>query len=393
MEPGDIVEEELERLQERTERGKGLWKHLQKSRWVLVVLAVVTAYMQLRKAPEELSSTMLDAAAILQVPAEAKVVRIVEIDEDFYRNQFKGQSPLRAELLSQLINDIARGRPKVIIVDVDTSHESDSEIQPPPSVPVVWASSDLNHGQAPLVPDHVLGGQPREATLTSQGLVALDLIPQDSHGVVRKYQRRFPVKGGRYLPSLEFAGAQAFRRKAIPQGAISEDDNVRLLDFRYKFFPKTAKELIAIATTRGWPEGEFKDSVVVLGGTYREGRDVHSTPVGEMNGLELVAQGTEAEIEDTGIRPANPWFAGFLQLTAGLVVVLIYWKFNLRPAFFTSLALVPVLSILTSVILFNRAALWAPMLPILISILLAQLYAQATFYLSLFKRSGSKAVD
>lgn len=350
------------------------------------MLALITAYAQLRKAPEEFSNTMLDAAAIMQAHAEQKDVRLVEIDENDYQQTFGGRSPLDVKPFAELLQSIARGRPALIVVDLDTSHESDLTLEPPPGIPIVWTVSNRNGVSSPSEPDKPLGGQKRTAPLPALSTSALDLIPRDSQGIVRQYQRRFALKNGGYIASLEFAGGQLFRHQPIPDDPISEDDNDRLLDFRYKFFPKTAPEVRALAAEPGWPNGELRGRVVVLGGTYKEGRDQHSTPVGLMNGSEIVAQGIEAEIQNTGIAPANPWLAGFLQLTAGVVLIMLYWRFNLRVALVASLVLLPVLSVAVSLILFHRAALWAPILPVLVAILVTQLYMKAAQYLSMCQR-------
>src|SRR5436309_14452450 len=102
-----------------------------------------------------------------------------------------------------------------------------------------------------------------------------------------------------------------------------------------------------------------------------------------MDGAEIVAQATEAEIENTGVLPVSTGVAGVLQLGAGLTVVVLYRYAGLRTAFLTSLALVPALSIAASLLLFHRPGLWVALMPILIALLVTELYGNAALYLAL----------
>ena len=54
------------------------------------------------------------------VPYDTAVV-LVTIGDDDYKQMFGGQSPLNRDQLFALVNDIAKGSPSVIGVDIDTS--------------------------------------------------------------------------------------------------------------------------------------------------------------------------------------------------------------------------------------------------------------------------------
>jgi CHASE2 domain-containing sensor protein len=375
-----ILESELERFQGRVEKGSGrFWSSFRRSRVALIVLALSCAFMRLRGLPEEFSNTTLDAAAILQKPAEPAHVSLVTIDDQDYRDLFGASSPLNPEQLAELIDAIFRGNPSLIVVDLDTSHAMFRTMRAPAAARIVWAVSNKNEANKVFEPEPALGGAPMPGNWSS----ALDSIPIDGHGVVRSYVRRFALKGGGYFPSLEFAPVLAQAKRPLPTDPIDADENTRLLDFRYKFFPMPARALIDKSHLPGWPKGDLHNQVVVLGGTYRAARNNYATPTRLMEGSEIVAQGIEAEMSDTGIQRANPWFAGLLQLLAGFGFVALYHFFRLRTALLTSLVCIPLLSVAASLILFHRLAMWGALIPVLAAILVAELYTKASLYLSL----------
>ncbi len=123
MSPDELLERGLEAFEKRAQTRAGrFWETIRRSRMALIVLAVSIAIMQIRELPESFSSTTLDAAAILQPGSEAAHVRLITIDEQDYQTSFGGRSPLDPGALAALVDDIARGRPNVIVVDLDTSH-------------------------------------------------------------------------------------------------------------------------------------------------------------------------------------------------------------------------------------------------------------------------------
>lgn len=388
MSPEELLERGLGVFEKSVENKPGtLWKKIRHSRAALIILALTTAFMQLRKLPESFSSTTMDAAAILQPAFPAKDVRLVAIDEQDYQTTFGGRSPLDPVKLSELLNDIALGQPSVIVVDFDTSHPMFQTLKAPLTIPLVWAAANRNGGDPPFEAEKPHGGIP----LPPNSTTALDLIPRDERGIVRKYVRQFPDAHVGAIPSLEFAAGQIYKRQPLSSSFHSKENEL-LLDFRYRVPSYSAPEIRQRAPLPGWPRGLLNGKVVVLGGTFKEARDRHSTPIRLMDGAEIVAQAAEAEIENTGVLPVSPWFAGFLQLVAGLGLIALYRFAGLRSAFLASLILVPALSVAASLILFHRLGLWAALIPVLISLLVTELYSYAALYLALYKKFGSQSM-
>ena len=67
--------------------------------------------------------------------------------------------------------------------------------------------------------------------------------------------------------------------------------------------------------------------IVLIGGTYKGARDVYRTPLGEMAGVELLAQAVETDLHK-GIQEPNDVWKILADITAGLLVILLW---NAKP--------------------------------------------------------------
>jgi CHASE2 domain-containing sensor protein len=375
MKPGDVFDRELDRLERRIESGTGgFWAGLRNYRTTLLVLPIAIAILHWRGVPAQLSKATLDAAIALQSRTEPKQVRIIVIDDQDYGNLFGSKSPLDTAVLSQLLAAIAAARPSLAVVDIDTSDQSFRDLGVPPDLRIIWAMTDQGWKEGRFVCVSPLGGRILARSWT-QGLAE---VPKDGSRVVRAYWRVFPTSQGP-VPSIELAAAEAYRGRQFPAKLLPPSKNERTLDFRYAFYPMNARSVLEYAKQPGWPDGVLRDKIVILGGSYRVGRDHYATPVGMRDGVEIVAQATQAEIDDTGIPNTSSWL-GVLEVLAGLAVIAVYQLFRLRTAVLVSLILLPVLSMAGSFLLYRRLAAWLALMPVLVIVLISELYAKAAMY-------------
>jgi CHASE2 domain-containing sensor protein len=141
------------------------------------------------------------------------------------------------------------------------------------------------------------------------------------------------------------------------------------------------------ADSGAWEKlGLFAGQVVVVGGTFRVARDRFTTPRGLMDGCEIVAQAAAAEIDGTFISSASRWMTGLLMIVGGLATLAVYHWLKLRTAFLVSLAMVPLLSVASNWILFHRLAAWGAMIPLVIAVIVAELYSKAALYLAFYQK-------
>jgi CHASE2 domain-containing sensor protein len=381
MTADDIIDREIGRLEGYIEDRKlPFLHHVSRSRPALLIIAVMVLVFQMRNLPETWANNSLDAAISIQRPVPARSVRLMTIDDNDYKDLFQSRSPLDSKVLGEILAAVAKGHPSAIVVDIDTSDPTFSNMAIPP-VPIVWnvAAEQKEDGKFVLYPP--LGGSP----LPAGSVAALAVAPQDERGVVRGYQQMYPLESGGMVDAPGFAAARILGH--IEQGAAKRGTETHFLDFRYRFAPMKAHDLMENAKSDTWAEmAPFRGQVVVLGGTYHVARDQYATPRGLLNGCEIVAQSVAAEIDHTSISSASRWMTGLMMIIGGLTTLAVYHWFRFRLAFLISLALIPALSLASNWILFHRLAAWGSMVPLVIAVIVAELYSKAALYAGFYQR-------
>ena len=381
MSIGDIADHELPRLEKLIEERKsGLLSGLSRSKPALLVIAILVFLFQIRSLPEKLAGQSLDSSIAAQQHTEARSVRLVAIDDADYSNLFSATSPLNPEVFSKLLQAIAAGHPRAIIVDIDTSAPSFASMEVP-SIPTVWAADGQQSKGGKFAMVRPLGGR----ELPRGSVAAIALVPNDERGIVRSYRRIYELEDG-----VAESPGYAMLRLLDPTptaNSMAGTQNERFLDFRYSFSPNRASNVLLDSAAESWKDiSLFRDQVVVVGATYRAARDRYATPAGLLYGCEIVAQEAEAEIDGTSIPSASRWLTGCLLVLGGLATVALYHWFSLRFAFLMSLLFIPLLSIASNWILFHRFAAWGAMVPLVSAVIVAELYAEASLYLELLKK-------
>jgi CHASE2 domain-containing sensor protein len=351
---------------------------------VILIISGLTFFMEHAGWFDRYENAELDSLNLLQSPLDPSHLVLVGITDDDYRQFFSERSPLDAEMVTKVIGAIAKGGARVIGVDLDTSAPVFENLQVSREWPaLVWAQDAVVVGGDRLVPSAALGGHAVRAIDAS----AVALLPQDSDGVIRRFAPRFTTNQGS-VSSFPFAVALAACRSGITafcaQAGSSETaaDQTLRLNFcgeRYAFTPLSIANLLKVSTTEGWPNGPLKDKVVLLGGYYRAGRDFYVTPVGQMAGLQLMAQAVESELGG-GIRPATEALAVVLDVLAGLFIVVVNNRLRPAIALVVSLTAIPVLALIGSFMTFATLAWWVSFVPVTVGALIHELHHHALEY-------------
>ncbi|HKD65439.1 MAG TPA: CHASE2 domain-containing protein [Candidatus Binataceae bacterium] len=289
----------------------------------LVVIILMVGYFLARFEILGLESLIWgEAAATFHPTRESALNRIVivAISQNEYDRDFGGQSPLNpAKLLADLIN-IAHAGPKLIVVDIDTSHHKylrlsgghakassrlDAEVTRWHDK-FVWARPVASQGDA-YVPKAVLGedAPPGSRLWSESGATA---FPIDPNRAVTTYLRQFITGRGR-LDTLPYAAA--IRVPADDRiEDLPPDDRKRLL--RLWGGPLTLADR-CVESSR--PAGTFlacsmkdalahpatlRNKIVIAGGVYRESNDFHETVNGKLPGIEIIADALETEASGGG---------------------------------------------------------------------------------------------
>ena len=253
-------------------------------------------------------------------------------------------------------------------------------------------------------------GEPEDATALPLRTVAGHRIPPDVYstgipqfpldpdGVVRRYRRRLRViddrhksNGGQAEPvemdSMPYALVRALGPSSAKDKNASGETFLRFLTGPEVLVPIEAKYLMpplqgektSVSSEKGQVEKVLKmrpNRIVLIGGTYREARDTYRTPLGEMPGVQLVAQAVETELQG-GFREINSGFKMFADLLVGWLLI---WLWSLSPkqlapwvVFGLSLGGVFCLAWLIGVGLFTRWGIWFDSVPIVVGVLIHQI--------------------
>lgn len=354
-------------------------------------------------------SAALDSLLIFKRPKRAEQVVIVDIGDDDYRELFQGRSPLDPAALGEIIAGIALCDPQVIGVDIDTSGPAFRALRAlRPSMPLVWAQpawvgerganehargllgqmlNPFAHESERVVVGSVLGGR-------AKGLRSgVAVMPMDRDGVVRRYLREVEEEGGGgRRPSLPWAivvAAGGGRPEPEPEAVLNfAGSRFTLNRLPASIFHEMADERAQAGAAWEAPEAAraLRGKVVLLGGSYREARDGYVTPLGPMNGVDLIATAIESELRGRGIREASHALKIAFDILAACLLIYVSHRFPLRMALLLGFAGIPLLAMAGSYLLFSSLAYWISFAPVLIGVWVHQAIHHAMEYKRLCER-------
>lgn len=204
----------------------GFWKRLLKAAPAILFLILLTLAFSRLGVLHKLETLVPDALARFNGETPGGEVVIVNITDDDYQEIFQGTSPLNPSRLQELINNIAKGEPRVIGVDVDTSartfKDAPLELEVPERTEVVWEREVFvpEDEKERLEPLDVWGR--RDLALNeSSGIPALLDDPEDK--VTRRYSRLIETAAGP-MPSFAWAVVSRYPTKKTKDLRPSTDE-------------------------------------------------------------------------------------------------------------------------------------------------------------------------
>lgn len=348
---------------------------------LIVALSILSLFMERLGWFDHFETAWLDSFLILQsVPPPQDVIVVYVTDDDYYRF-FRGQSPLDARRLSQLIGAASAGGASVIGVDIDTSNESFRHLRIDPTwTTIVWGEDGIPNEDGTMHVVRALGGR----AVKSAGLTD---FPIDGDGVVRGYQRVF-ITNGSALASLPWALVQAFCAKTRPSCSridLSNGSTERLV-LHFALEPSSGRRLSAgdvlqASTSPRWQASKpFRDRIVLIGGSYRAGRDVIISPMGAKPGVSLVADAVRTELGQGPIEPLRDGLAFLVDVLIGALIVYISFRCPVGVALALILLALPVMTAVGSFVAFATLAKWVNFVPVVLGMLIHQLYDYGAEY-------------
>ena len=262
---------------------------------------------------------------------------------------------------------------------------------------IIWAEIPKND-QEPLELGRVLGQDP-EKVVRSMGLspdetqtvIGIPRFPIDPDGVVRVYRGDFEIEGlGGRMNSLARAVAEQY------SPALAVTKNEVLFNFAGKAgaenYPPTpagfflSSECIENKSFAERFKNECKDAVppklpyllnkiVLVSGAYQAARDLHQTPIGEITGVEMLAQAIDSDLHGGGIR-LLPWpLSALLDLLASTLVVYLYFRMKSWPFYGFLLGWgIALIAVAMCFVLVRYKLAWLNVVPVVVGANLEQLW-------------------
>lgn len=277
---------------------------------------------------QRLERANLDALFHGRIQEPSKDVFIVDVTEEDYNQLFGGISPLNPSKLIEIIQAVIESGPKTLGVDFDTSAWKDLPKPSAPGIGIAWARD--------------VSGQP-----SGQACYGVPAYYPNDDGFIRQYTEY--IKGGdQAFPSLPVDLADLFLkgpeacRQPIPIKQWKAPDRLPLINYagdKSAFDRLSAGALLqlkgpaddATAAQRwaAWAkDNPLKGKLVLLGGAYRAARDAYPTPVGYLDGVDILAHTAQTRLPGHELRSEiqtgllSGWFSfqGYLILLASYFI-------------------------------------------------------------------------
>jgi CHASE2 domain-containing sensor protein len=372
-------EQTARRPPERLNFGKRLLRALP----VVGLLLILTWIFGHSGVLHKLETTVSDAEMRLNRPPIDSAVAIVNIGDEDYRNLFESTSPLDPARLQRLIAEISKGEPSVIGVDIDTSSPRfATQLKLENWTPrIVWERElrkipENVSGHESLETLPILGG--RKDIDPARNSTGLPLLIDDAEDKVTRRYRRVIVTQDGILPSFPWAITEAYLQDKPADLAKLQESSDDLL-IRYSGNREGSHRLRLSATkleelSKNWPAASpILGKIVLLGGSYL-GQDRHDTPIGQLPGLEVMANVIETELSGGGYKAPSRAVLFLLELFEAFVLILLFHILRLRWALACSLVLIPLMAILCSAFAYGDKHHFVQFALVLLGLLIFELY-------------------
>jgi len=301
---------------------------------------------------ESLQARALDLLIYLQSPRQPSGLVIVAIDDAAF-DALDRRQPLPRDYLARVLRGVTRAGAATVGFDISLTS---------------LGTPDGDRALARSILEAAAGGVRRiivaGPTLPARGplsdpavarvvITSASDVPVDADAVVRR-------------AALRVGDAPAFAA-AVANVSLPDPGALHRINFigpggSFLAIPSDAVAAIGDMNVDIASDNPLRGRIVLIGGTFTDGRDVHRTPYGFMPGVEIQANIVHMLVTGSLVRPAG-WLAGFsVQLVAvflaGLVMV------AMRPLWGTAVCLAGALAlgVPASYLAFSRGGYWVDFL-------------------------------
>lgn len=368
-----------------------LWRRVLKAVPLTILALLLTFIFTHSELIKEWETISLDAQMRLDMPVEESDVVIVDITQQDFEQIFEGKTrPLDPNGLQRLIGAIVKGKPCVVGVDIDTSFQQFKEhfkVQDDWSN-LVWAREtkeipeDVHQRPVPL---DVLGGQ--SPALNDRS--GLPLLIDDAKKVTRLYSRLIETtredaaeNNKVDLPSFPWAVFKEGKNRNCAGIEFPDlEETTEPLNIGYSRGKEgagrtkiSASNILKFSAEPNWHDNNLiKDKIVLVGGSYFA-EDRHDTPLGSMNGVEVIANVIESDLRGGGRKVPGFLTIALLQMFGGVLLITLFQILRWRKALLLSLPIIILLSLACSFLTYYSFSHWVFFVPVMIGIALTELF-------------------
>src|SRR6266508_886124 len=301
---------------------------------------------------ESLQARALDLLIYLQNPRQPSGIVIVAIDDAAF-DGLERRQPLPRDYLARVLRGVTRAGAAAVGFDISLRTAGAPEADRALARVIVESAAGAPRRLVVAGTSLPRRGPLADPAVARSVIPSAPDVPVDADAVVRRAALRVD-------DVTAFAAAVANVPGPDPAGVY----RINFIGPAGSFLAIPSDAVAAIGDMGGDIAGDnpLRGRIVLIGGTFADGRDVHRTPYGLMPGVEIQANIVHMLTTGSLVRPAG-WLAGFVVqlvavLLAGLVMVV------MRPLWGTVVCLAGALSlgVPASYLAFSRGGYWVDFL-------------------------------
>src|SRR5215470_12803505 len=337
--------------------GLGRWWRQRRARllqlWAVgLVAACVVSGASAMGYLESLQARALDLLIYLQSPRQPSGLVIVAIDDAAF-DALDRRQPLPRDYLARVLRGVTRAGAATVGFDISLTSLGTPDGDRALARSILEAAAGGVRRIIVAGPTLPARGPLSDPAVTRVVITSASDVPVDADAIVRR-------------AALRVGDAPAFAA-AVANVSLPDPGALHRINFigpggSFLAIPSDAVAAIGDMNVDIASDNPLRGRIVLIGGTFADGRDLHRTPYGLMPGVEIQANIVHMLMTGSLVRPAG-WLAGFgVQLLAvflaGLVMVAV------RPLWATSVCLAGalLLGVPASYLAFSRGGYWVDFL-------------------------------
>ena len=283
---------------------------------------------------EALQHRVLDLLIYLQSPPKPEGVVIVAVDDTAF-DALGRRQPIPRDYLARVLHGLYRAGAATVGLDISLQTAAAQAEDMALALAIIDFVGSSERRLVVASPSLPARGPLSDPAIARRVILGIPEVPQDPDKVIRRMAVRVDGK-------VAFAVAIAGMSGTLEPKAVLP---INFIGDAETFLPIPSDAVAAIggAGAEIAADNPLRGQIVLVGGTFQDGRDFHQTPYGRMAGVEIQANIVQMLLTERFVRPAG-WIAALaVQLAAVLLAGLV--MVATRPLWGTAICLVGALTL------------------------------------------------